>query len=182
MRPDQLKDWRTGLGLTQEEAGRRLGVSRVAYRNWESGATPIPLMVDAACERQIEQWRRRSEYGPVALIYTSNSAWGVSGQSALMQREIHPNNEAALKRLQQLGGQADFHNPLIVDEEGHSIWNFRQLQAEIRKRTDRDIADKQKPELTNRLLEIARHFSALPVLDDRSDEEILGYDDHGLPR
>ncbi len=27
---------------------------------------------------------------------------------------------------------------------------------------------------------IAR-FNALPVLDDRTDEEILGYDEHGLP-
>src|SRR5882757_8215479 len=98
MQPDQLKEWRTKLGLTQEEAGKRLGVSRVAYRSWENGGTPIPLMVDAACERQIEQWRRRAEYGPVALIYTGNSKWGLSGQLALQQREIYPNNEAALNR------------------------------------------------------------------------------------
>ena len=30
-------------------------------------------------------------------------------------------------------------------------------------------------------LAIARHCAALPVLDDRSDDEILGYDDLGLP-
>ena len=26
-----------------------------------------------------------------------------------------------------------------------------------------------------------RHFSSLPVLDDRSDDEIIGYDENGLP-
>jgi antitoxin VapB len=31
------------------------------------------------------------------------------------------------------------------------------------------------------ILRIAREFAALPVLDDRTDEEILGYDDDGLP-
>jgi antitoxin VapB len=36
--------------------------------------------------------------------------------------------------------------------------------------------------LAERLLEIGRHCAALPVLDDRSPDEILGYDEHGLPR
>ncbi len=32
-----------------------------------------------------------------------------------------------------------------------------------------------------KLLKIARHCASLPVLDDRSPEEILGYDEQGLP-
>jgi antitoxin VapB len=28
---------------------------------------------------------------------------------------------------------------------------------------------------------IADHFASLPVLDDRSEDEILGYDENGLP-
>jgi antitoxin VapB len=36
--------------------------------------------------------------------------------------------------------------------------------------------------LAARLLEIADHCAALPVLDNRSAEEILGYDENGLPR
>jgi len=28
---------------------------------------------------------------------------------------------------------------------------------------------------------IVEHASRLPVLDDRTDDEILGYDEHGLP-
>ena len=31
------------------------------------------------------------------------------------------------------------------------------------------------------LMAIGKAFAALPVLDSRSDEEILGYDDDGLP-
>ena len=32
-----------------------------------------------------------------------------------------------------------------------------------------------------RIREIQEHFASLPVLDDRSDDEILGYDENGLP-
>ena len=31
------------------------------------------------------------------------------------------------------------------------------------------------------LMAIGKAFAALPVIDSRSDDEILGYDDHGLP-
>ena len=36
--------------------------------------------------------------------------------------------------------------------------------------------------VADRLREIARECAALPVLDPRSPEEIIGYDEHGLPR
>jgi antitoxin VapB len=32
------------------------------------------------------------------------------------------------------------------------------------------------------MAEIRRRWSTMPVLDDRMPEEILGYDEHGLPR
>jgi len=32
------------------------------------------------------------------------------------------------------------------------------------------------------LREIAKRCASLPTLDERSEDEILGYDDHGLPR
>jgi len=35
--------------------------------------------------------------------------------------------------------------------------------------------------LHEELLELGRQCSALPVLDARSPDEILGYDNHGLP-
>lgn len=48
------------------------------------------------------------------------------------------------------------------------------LAREVRKGADND-------DLLEEVLEIGRHCASLPVLDKRSDEEILGYDDHGLP-
>ncbi len=36
--------------------------------------------------------------------------------------------------------------------------------------------------LSDELDEIARHCASLPILDKRSDEEILGYNESGLPR
>jgi antitoxin VapB len=37
------------------------------------------------------------------------------------------------------------------------------------------------PDLAKALEEIARHCAALPALDERSADEILGYDENGLP-
>ena len=36
--------------------------------------------------------------------------------------------------------------------------------------------------LADELDEIARRCASLPVIDDRSPEEILGYDENGVPR
>ena len=47
------------------------------------------------------------------------------------------------------------------------------LETLKRRRQRRSVAD--------RLDEIAKHCAALPVLDKRSPDEILGYDEHGLP-
>ena len=40
----------------------------------------------------------------------------------------------------------------------------------------------RKAVLLEDLADIRRRWSALPVLDDRRSEDILGYDEHGLPR
>jgi antitoxin VapB len=38
------------------------------------------------------------------------------------------------------------------------------------------------PRLHEEVLQIARRCAALPLIDSRSAEDIIGYDDHGLPR
>ena len=48
------------------------------------------------------------------------------------------------------------------------------LSAERAGRADRNRA-------LNRVMEIARRVSSRPVLDVRTPDEILGYDEHGLP-
>jgi antitoxin VapB len=37
------------------------------------------------------------------------------------------------------------------------------------------------PRLADKLERLVQSFSALPVLDDRTPDEILGYDENGLP-
>ncbi len=36
--------------------------------------------------------------------------------------------------------------------------------------------------LAERLLEMAREISSSPILDPRTPDEIMGYDEHGIPR
>ena len=48
------------------------------------------------------------------------------------------------------------------------------LERIRRRRAGRCLADE--------LDEIALHTASLPVLDNRNADEILGYDEHGLPR
>jgi antitoxin VapB len=52
----------------------------------------------------------------------------------------------------------------------------------LRDRLDRLRRGKAKRRLADELDEIARHCSRLPVRDGRSADEILQYDDRGLPR
>lgn len=54
------------------------------------------------------------------------------------------------------------------------------MQA-LRERLDRLQAERSGRTLADRLDEIARHSAGLPVRDDRSPDEILGYDGNGLP-
>jgi antitoxin VapB len=51
----------------------------------------------------------------------------------------------------------------------------------LRERLERLNQSRKGRRLADDLDQIARHAASLPVLDARSANEILGYDDHGLP-
>ena len=51
----------------------------------------------------------------------------------------------------------------------------------LRERLAREEQRADEDEMVEEVLEIARHFSSLPVLDSRGADEIIGYDEHGLP-
>ncbi len=51
----------------------------------------------------------------------------------------------------------------------------------LRERLARVAGRRRAPALADEIRRIQRRLSALPRLDDRTDEEILGYDDVGLP-
>ena len=52
----------------------------------------------------------------------------------------------------------------------------------LRERLVRLRRERGKRRLADELNEIALRFAGLPVLDPRTPDEILGYDDGGLPR
>lgn len=54
--------------------------------------------------------------------------------------------------------------------------------AALQERLTRVRRARGQPRLGDELLAIARHCAALPVLDPRTADEILGYDEQGLPR
>ena len=56
------------------------------------------------------------------------------------------------------------------------------LTKALRDRLARVRRERIGRRLADELEEIAEHCASLPVLDDRSAEEILGYDETGLPR
>lgn len=62
-----------------------------------------------------------------------------------------------------------------------------ETKTEAVKRALQDRLERLRRERANRRLadeldDIARHCARLPVLDARPADEILGYDEHGLPR
>jgi len=44
-----LKGWRVSLGITQEGAAALLGVHRVTYTRWETGAQKPPKLIGMIC-------------------------------------------------------------------------------------------------------------------------------------
>lgn len=59
-----------------------------------------------------------------------------------------------------------------------TIATRRALEERLRRVGD----DRRKAALLEDLEAIRRRLSALPVLDSRSPDEIIGYDEHGIPR
>jgi antitoxin VapB len=52
----------------------------------------------------------------------------------------------------------------------------------IRERLEREERKRQsKQQLISDLMAIAHHCASLPVLDDRTEDEIMGWDENGLP-
>jgi antitoxin VapB len=56
------------------------------------------------------------------------------------------------------------------------------LVKALRDRLVRVRRERSRRRLADELEEIAEHCASLPVLDDRPADEILGYDNSGLPR
>lgn len=56
------------------------------------------------------------------------------------------------------------------------------VRQALRDRLAREERRRLKPHVLEKLLEISDRCAALPVLDNRTEDEILGYDEYGIPR
>jgi DNA-binding XRE family transcriptional regulator len=134
MRGSELGAWRKSLGLTQADAGQKLGVTRATIQNWESEATPIPGAVETGCKIWEQEFKKRPDFGPVTLIYSDGpmfvNPYGPN-RLAMMQRELYPSNAEALERIYDLWGKEDFHSPLIMEESGEIVWNVVELSRKV---------------------------------------------------
>jgi antitoxin VapB len=52
----------------------------------------------------------------------------------------------------------------------------------LRERLQRVSPEHKRTGMAARLMEIGRRCASRPVLDPRSPDEIIGYDEHGLPK
>ena len=68
----------------------------------------------------------------------------------------------------------------LADKTGESLTTA--IQKALKERLDRLNRVRHNTVLKGQLQEILRRADNLPVLDSRSPDEILGYDEHGLPR
>ncbi len=68
----------------------------------------------------------------------------------------------------------------LADTTGESI-TTAVLQA-LRERLQREEGRRRVRSLKEELMEIGHRCAALPDFDTRSPDEIIGYDEHGVPR
>ena len=68
----------------------------------------------------------------------------------------------------------------VADETGESITEA--IQRSLEERWERLKARRRTRILSRQIEDILQRVDAMPTLDERSADEILGYDDHGLPR
>lgn len=82
----------------------------------------------------------------------------------------------------------------IKDDETHALakklarLQGRSIAAAVKQAVKAELSRIEQRDLANRgarrkaIAGIVQECASLPVLDDRSPDEILGYDDQGLPR
>jgi antitoxin VapB len=68
----------------------------------------------------------------------------------------------------------------IAAKTGESITGT--IEKALEERLDRVNRERGRQNLMSQLEEILQRMDQLPVLDSRTPEEIIGYDEHGLPQ
>jgi transcriptional regulator with XRE-family HTH domain len=173
---EEFRAWRHRVGLTQQEAADRLGVSRTAVQNWEGGVTPIPAVVEMSCQVWEDRLRQEDpKLGPVTLVYADGpmfiQAYAPQRRLAMMRQEPYPTNAAALGRVLELWGRDDFHNPFVLDEGGRPIWNAIELSRVVG--GDDKAAPTPARWRANAIRALADHFRSTSGISVRSGPGML---------
>ena len=74
----------------------------------------------------------------------------------------------------------ELHGWLKRQAEVHHRSVNKEIIASLESLRSQD-AIRQEKATVEEIMAIAQRFSALPVLDERSDNEIIGYDENGIP-
>jgi antitoxin VapB len=68
----------------------------------------------------------------------------------------------------------------VASETGESLTEA--IQTALRERWERLKLRRRSQVLAGQVEDLLRRVDALPGLDSRPEDEILGYDEHGIPR
>jgi len=68
----------------------------------------------------------------------------------------------------------------VAGETGESLTEA--IQKSLEERWNRLKSKRRSRVLAGQLEDLLRRVDAFPILDSRPDNEILGYDEHGMPR
>jgi antitoxin VapB len=69
---------------------------------------------------------------------------------------------------------------MVARETGETITEA--IQQSLQERMDRLRRRRREKQVSESIAEMLRRVDSLPTLDTRPEDEILGYDEHGLPR
>ena len=98
-------------------------MTRTTIQNWEASAGPLPPMAEMVVEVWDARLKQENPHiGPVTLIYADGpmfvDPYGPRRRPAMMRQSSYPSNAMALARVQELWGDANFHNPFIIERDG----------------------------------------------------------------
>ena len=130
MTGDEFRIWRGHIGWSQAHAGEAFKVSRNTIQNWETTPKQLPPAVRALCDLYAREHKKRPDYGPVVLLYSTGRLMRSpysSDPMPTLRSEFYETMAGALARVDELWDRADFCHPSIQDD-GETIWNLNELQ------------------------------------------------------
>jgi antitoxin VapB len=103
-----------------------------------------------------------------------------SSGRAYIQYQKHPYGEPIVA-LSIRDAEADRLARELAALTGETMTGAIRVALEQRLERERRRRDAERDRRRRAIDAIVEHCASLPVLDDRSDDEILGYNEHGLP-